>query len=51
MARAKNSINISKTMRCYWRVLVSPSHSHFSMNYFNLTLSPKNYFRSIEVSH
>lgn len=38
MARVKNSINISKTIWCHCWVLVSPSHSHFSMNYFNLTL-------------
>lgn len=45
MAVVENVISISKTMRCHWRALVSSSHSHFSMNYFNLTLSPKNYFR------
>ena len=50
-ARVKNLMRILTTMRCHCRVLVSPSHSHFSMNYFNLTLSPKNYFRSTEVSH
>lgn len=51
LARVKNLMSILTIMRCHCRVLVSLSHSHFSMNYFNLTLSPKNYFRSTEVSH